>query len=671
MTLHHRAPPGQTQFLLGLGRLAAALLRQRRAGSIRRAFCSVLGAFVLLPYAMHAQAEPFAYVPSFTFGKVSVIDTADQRVVTTVPVGIWPVNVAVNPVRPRVYVANTYSDSVSVIDTTSHTLLATVSAGDSPNAIAVDAAGDRVYVAAMYDNKISVIDAASNQVIASVPTATWPSGIALNPAGTLAYVTHSSDPTMSIVDTTSNTVVDRVRLGSNALSIAINRAGTRAYIGGYSSVMVFDTTSRSVLTSIAVGNTPLDIAVHPNGKTVYTSNRDSNTVSVIDTATNTVVATVPVDTRPQGIAVHPDGLRVYVTSEDLNTVSVINVASNTVVQKVAVPDRPFARGMFIGGTPQEPGAPALTGAVPGDAQMALNWSAPADEGSSPITGYTVTASPGAATCSATVPETTCTVTGLANGTEYQFTVTASNAIGSGPASAPLAATPSLPAQAPDAPTLTDALVGNAQVELRWSAPASDNGSPITSYTVTSQPGSSGCSAVPPAMACTVTGLANGTAYQFTATASNAIGPGPASPPLAATPSLPPQAPDAPVLTDALASNGQVELHWSAPAHDNGSPITSYRVISMPSSAGCSAVAPALSCTVTGLTNGTEYKFSVTANNAIGPGPASAPLSATPAAPPGAPTPVPTLSQWGLMLLSGLMLALAVVAPRRQQWLKWE
>ena len=87
-----------------------------------------------------------------------------------------------------------------------------------------------------------------------------------------------------------------------------------------------------------------------------------------------------------------------------------------------------------------PGAPQAVSAVGGNGSATVSWSAPRANGS-PITGYNVTASPGGRTC-ATSGATSCTVAGLANGTVYSFTVTASNAVGAGPASAPTAgATP--------------------------------------------------------------------------------------------------------------------------------------------------------------------------------------------------------------------------------------
>ena len=66
------------------------------------------------------------YVPNFDSGSVSVINTADNTVVATIPVGACPEGVAVTPDGRHVYVPNSDSGSVSVIDTADNTVADTV-----------------------------------------------------------------------------------------------------------------------------------------------------------------------------------------------------------------------------------------------------------------------------------------------------------------------------------------------------------------------------------------------------------------------------------------------------------------------------------------------------------------------------------------------------------------
>src|SRR5206468_3361575 len=129
------------------------------------------------------------------------------------------------------------------------------------------------------------------------------------------------------------------------------------------------------------------------------------------------------------------------------------------------------------GTPAvAPGAPTGVSAIAGDAQATVSWTPPASDGGSPITSYTVTSSAGD-TAAVAGSATSATVTGLTNGTIYTFTVTATNAVGTGPASAPSGpVTPTAGMTVPGAPSGASATAGDTEATASWTAPASDGGS---------------------------------------------------------------------------------------------------------------------------------------------------------------------------------------------------
>jgi hypothetical protein len=83
------------------------------------------------------------------------------------------------------------------------------------------------------------------------------------------------------------------------------------------------------------------------------------------------------------------------------------------------------------------------------------------------------------------------------------------------------------------------------------------------------------------------------------------------------------APGAPRAVKATAGKGVAAVTWSAPLTDGGSAVTRYIVSAAPGSRTCVATAPTRTCTVTGLTAGTAYRFTVKATNVVGTGPASA------------------------------------------------
>ena len=165
--------------------------------------------------------------------------------------------------------------------------------------------------------------------------------------------------------------------------------------------------------------------------------------------------------------------------------------------------------------------------------------------------------------------------------------------------------------APSAPSATD--VRSRTAVLKW-APPSDNGAPITKYTVRSAGFTQDC----PTTTCTLTGLTNNVKYVFTVTATNEVGESVPSP--ASNEIRPDEKPSPPESPTVKAGDKNMVISWP-PAKTEGSPVKSYNLEISPPPANGIAVkngVTGLTYTWPGLTNGVRYKVRAQAVNELGP-----------------------------------------------------
>jgi hypothetical protein len=183
-------------------------------------------------------------------------------------------------------------------------------------------------------------------------------------------------------------------------------------------------------------------------------------------------------------------------------------------------------------------------------------------------------------------------------------------------------------QLPDAPLNLTAAPGNTQIALSWLAPANEGSSPVIAYNLyraTAAGGPFAVIATPAGTTYTDTGLSNGQTYWYQVSALNSIGEGNRTAAMAATPFT---LPSVPTGLTASGGDGKIALSWTAPS-DGGSAIDYYLVYQNGTEL---AVHPTgTSVTITGLTNGWNYSFSVAAHNAAGGGAQSLAVISSPSA----------------------------------------
>ena len=560
----------------------------------------------------------------------------------------------------RLYAAAT--SSIVQIDPTTHTIVNTLAAG-SPYSVLVNPASTtgRLYYSDQANNAVVVVSS-SFAVTTSIPVGARPQGMALDPSGTRLYVANADGDSVSVISTATNTVIQTVSLAASSAPIAVvvDPTGTNWYVAesGRNHVEGFSVATNAAVLDVAVGNTPTGIDVDAAGR-LYVPNQFDNNVTVIQPGATPSTHNIAIGVAsglplgigrfigpgtpdpPTGVAAVPGDTQATVSFSPPASDGGKPITSYTATcgtQSASAAASPIVVAGLVDGTTVDctvtatnaigtsgpsspavsvtpataPGAPTIVAATPGTSQATVAFTAPAFDGGSPIISYVATCGSQSATSSISP----IVVTGLANGTQVACTVTASNAVTSGPASAPVNVTP---ATAPGAPTIVAATPGISQATVAFTAPAFDGGSPIIAYTATCGSQSVTGSASP----IVVAGLANGTQVACTVTASNAVTSGPASAPVSVTPAA---APGPPTNVTATAGNSQLTLAFTAPAFDGGSPVILYTA-TCGSQSATGGVSPIV---VAGLANGTQVACTVTASNAVSTSVPSSPVSAIPA-----------------------------------------
>jgi YVTN family beta-propeller protein len=161
-----------------------------------------------------------------------VMDPNNLRDREQIDVGARPEAVAVNKRNSLVYVANGGSNNVTVLDSTNkHNIVATIPVGKWPVSVAVASIGDpvridKVYVTNEGDNTVSVIDPKTNTVVAIIPVGAEPTSVIVNPITANIYVANRGSNTVSVINSSKDEVIETIQVGRAPESLAVSPYGT-------------------------------------------------------------------------------------------------------------------------------------------------------------------------------------------------------------------------------------------------------------------------------------------------------------------------------------------------------------------------------------------------------------------------------------------------------------
>jgi YVTN family beta-propeller protein len=381
-----RPQPQIRRSALRLARIAAASLPALLIGCTRPHFPDVPDGY-----------REFAYVSNGGANTVSVLDLVYLRPDRTLQVGVQPTGMAANPVRDEVYAVNAGTaagnGSVSVIDTAVNRVVATIPVHRLPYFIDVDHDGHRAYVANSGSNSVSVLDLDRRRELGVIGAGEQPGLARISPDSRSLVVTNRGSGSVSIFAvapypqpeskklTLPGNLPDKLHLKPKPAPISapepmpnlraafsgcpgatdavIMPNSSKAFIAcsGAHQVMVVSLAAApgsweakqdpSLLTDhlvalLDVGPTPVHLALKPDGGQVFCSNFDSDSISAIDTETNEVARTDTIANRPVFSVVSADNSTLWVSSFGADSINIWSIDDGQMVGVVRTGHAPDA-----------------------------------------------------------------------------------------------------------------------------------------------------------------------------------------------------------------------------------------------------------------------------------------------------------------------------------------
>lgn len=253
----------------------------------------------------------------------------------TVPGGVHPQGIVVNPANQMAYIANQLSGTITVLDSTNQVvkviqLQPSFPGFSSPVALTVNSKSTSskygyVYVACSVSNTIAVIDLSLN-VAATIEAGVRPVALAFNPVNRLVYVANLVSDNVSVFNAETFAVVPASPLatGQDPIGVGVNPVNGEIYIANSlgNTISVYSS-DNVLLTNIDAGQYPVSITYNPANDSMYAVATDNNVVYQINPVTHTIVSTIATGSKPYNSFFDSYNNYLYVQNRADNTFTII------------------------------------------------------------------------------------------------------------------------------------------------------------------------------------------------------------------------------------------------------------------------------------------------------------------------------------------------------------
>jgi YVTN family beta-propeller protein len=259
-------------------------------------------------------------------GTVSVIDTTDDTVITTIPVGVGPLEVLYCPLNDRIYVTNMGDGTVSVINPNLNTIVATVAAGVQPRYMTYCAATRTIWVSDFVGFVITIIDAATNTVSATIPFAEYPGALCFVPLNDYVYCSYSAYQHLLAINPYTLNVDEIIDQPENTQAMIYCTKNRLLYCLGRTSgnVWVLDPASNTEYKYFYVGALIWCVTYRPaDGYLYFGVNFPGYQVVVLEPLQNAIVYRIDAETE-QGLCYASNNEKIYGANGLTNNVDVFS-----------------------------------------------------------------------------------------------------------------------------------------------------------------------------------------------------------------------------------------------------------------------------------------------------------------------------------------------------------